>query len=122
MPLNPAFSPFFLEFSGFIDKEGTSLYSDHFSAVHIFFFDYFEQAAGFLVGVREKVKGKVIFRLKLFMRGQCISRNTQHNRVASLEFQIICFEVATFVRTSRSAVFRIEVDDDILSAQRLQFH
>lgn len=121
MPLNPDFSPFFLKFSGAIDKEGTSFYSDYLSTVHVFFFDCFEQVADFLIGVREQVKGKVIFRLKLFMRGQRISRDTQHDRVTSLKFRMMRFEVAALVCAPRSAVFRVEINDDILSAQRLQF-
>ena len=121
MPLNPDFSPFFLKFSGAIDKEGTSFYSDYLSTVHVFFFDCFEQVADFLIFVREQVKGKVIFRLKLFMRGQRISRDTQHDRVTSPKFQMMRFEVTALVCASRSAVFRVEINDDILSAQRLQF-
>lgn len=122
MSLDLYFSPFFLKFSGFIDKEGTPFYPDHLSAVHVFFFDHFEQVADFLLCIREQVKGEVIFLLELFMGGQFISRNAQYDRVTSLEFQMMRFEVAALICASRGAIFRVEINNDIFSAQRFQLH
>ena len=122
MSLYLYFSPFFLKFSGSVDEEGASFDSKHFPAIHIFFFDHLEQVADLFVGIREQVKREAEFISEFFVGSDCISRQSEHNRVSSLEFQMLRFEVTALVRAAGGIISRVEVKDDIFSTQRFQAH
>ena len=82
--------------------------------------DYVELLAEALIRVGQEIEREALFFLELLMGCDAVSRNTQNDGLGALELAVQSAEVAALGRAAWCAVFRVEIQDNVLASQVLQ--
>ena len=116
-PFDLHLAPFLSQFAVLVNEEGTPHNAHELPAVERFFLDDVELFAELLVRIRNEIKGKALLFPEFLVRGNAVTRNAKNDRVLAPKFGVQRAEITAFGRAAGRAVFRVEIDDDVLAAQ-----
>ena len=106
----------------FVDHEGGAGDALHDLAVHVLVFDHVELFADFLVDVGQERVRQVVFLLEFFLLGRSVGGDAVDERPGLADLVECVAEPARFDRSTRGVSLRVEEQDNVFPAQRLQSH
>lgn len=99
------------QISLFVDDKSAALDAHHFFAVHIFFFDHIKQTTGLFTFIRQKLKTKTVFALKLIMGFHGVPRDSEHNRIRLFKLLEQLRELLAFQGAAGSVILGVKVQN-----------
>src|SRR5258708_3413532 len=114
--LDPA--PFAREHPFCVDYEGAALDAADFLPVQRFKLHHTELLAHRLIGVREQLEREPHLFLEALVRGSRIARDAEYPGCGAPELTVQVAKVGPFGSAARGVVLGVEVQDELLAAQR----
>ena len=115
------FSEFFSQDACFIDNKRASFDAKRLFTVHIFHFNDIIFFAENLVGITDKIEGKLVFFPELLMGLKAIPGNAQYDRIFTFEFCSVVPEVLSFSRTTRRIISWVKVQYNVTTPECREF-